>query len=61
MVASRESFITLPLSRGPRSHMGDDSKILDVERGSDKIQHDEFIPSPIEKQICNVPVLTPLH
>ena len=31
--------------------MGDDSKIPDVERGSDKIQKDEFMPSPIEKKI----------
>ena len=31
--------------------MGDDSKIPDVERSSDKIQHDEFMPSPTEKQI----------
>ena len=31
--------------------MGDEYKIPDVERGSDKIQHDEFMPSPIEKQI----------
>ena len=31
--------------------MEDDSKILDVERGSNKIQHDDFMPSPIEKQI----------
>ena len=31
--------------------MGDDSKIPDVERGSDKIQHDDFMPSPTEKQI----------
>ena len=31
--------------------MGDDSKILDFERGSDKIQHDYFMPSPTEKKI----------
>ena len=31
--------------------MGDDSKILYVERGSHKIQHDDFMPSPTEKQI----------
>ena len=37
MVASRESLITFPLLGGPSSHMGDDSKIPDVERGSDKI------------------------
>ena len=51
MVASRKSFITFPLSRGPNSHMGDESKIPNVERGSDKIQHDYFIPSPTTKQI----------
>ena len=33
--------------------MGDDSKIPDVERGSDKIQHDQFIPSPTKKQIVD--------
>ena len=37
MVASRESFITFTLSGGPSSHMGDDSKILAIEKGSDKI------------------------
>ena len=31
--------------------MGDESKIPDVERGSDKIQHDDFMPSPTEKQM----------
>ena len=51
MVSSREPFITFPLSRGPRSHMGDESKIPYGERGSYKIQHDDFMPSPIEKQI----------
>ena len=51
MVASRKSFITFPLLRGPNSHMGDESKIPDVERGSDKIQHDDFMPSPTEKKI----------
>ena len=51
MVASKKSFITFPLSGGPSSHMGDKSKIIYVERGSDKIQHDDFIPSPTEKKI----------
>ena len=51
MVASRKSFITFPLSGGPSSHMGDDSKIPAIERGSNKIQHDDFMPSPIGKQI----------
>ena len=45
MVSSRKYSITFPLSRGPSRHMGDDSKIPNVERGSDKIQHDEFMPS----------------
>ena len=31
--------------------MGYHSKILDIERGSHKIQHYDFIPSPTEKQI----------
>ena len=51
MVASREYFITFPLSGGPRSQMGCDSKIPDVERGLHKIHHVDFMPSPIEKQI----------
>ena len=51
MVASMESFITLPLSGGPSSHIGYAYKILDVERCSDKIYHDEFMPSPTKKQI----------
>ena len=51
MVASTESFINFPLSGGPSSHMGYEYKILYVERGLDKIQHDDFMPSPTEKQI----------
>ena len=51
MVASWKSFITFPLSGGPRSHIGDDSKIQYSEIGSNKIHHDEFIPSPTEKKI----------
>ena len=51
MVASKESLSTLTLSEGPNIHMGDNSKIPDVERGSDKTQHDEFMPFPTEKQI----------
>ena len=50
-IASRKSFITIPLSRGHRSHIGDESKIPYVERGSDKIQHDYFMPSPTTKKI----------
>ena len=51
MIASRESFNTFPLSWGPSNHMGDESKIPFVERGLDKIHHDEFMPSPTTKQI----------
>ena len=51
MVASRETFITFPLSGGPSSHMGYDSKIPYVERGLVKIHNDEFIPSPTTKKI----------
>ena len=51
MVASRKSFITFPLLGGPSNHMGDESKIPTIEKGSHKIQHDEFIPSPTEKKI----------
>ena len=42
MVGSRESFTTLNLSGGPTIHMGDDSQIPTVGRGSIKIQHGEF-------------------
>ena len=31
--------------------MGDDSKIPSIERGSDKIHHDEFMLSPTIKKI----------
>ena len=31
--------------------MGDESKIPDFERGLDQMEHDEFMPSPTEKQI----------
>ena len=51
MVASSESFIIFPLSGGPSRHMGDESKIPDVEIGLEKIQHDEFMPSPTENKI----------
>ena len=42
MVASKECFSTLTLSRGPIIYMGDDSQILVVGRGSVKIHHGEF-------------------
>ena len=51
MVASKESYSTLSLLNGPNIHMGYDSKIPDVERGLDKIQHYYFMPSPTEKKI----------
>ena len=50
MVSSRKSYITFPLLGGPSSHMRDDCKIPTVERVSHKIHHDEFIPSPTEKE-----------
>ena len=54
MVSSKEFFITFPLSGGPSSHMGDESKILAIEKGSDKIQHvyfnnGRYVPSPTKK------------
>ena len=51
MVASRDSFTTFTLSGRPRTHMGYEPQIQIVERGSIKIHHDEFIPSPTTKQI----------
>ena len=51
MVASKKSFITFPLLGRPISHMGDDSKIPTIERGSHKTHHDVFIPTPPEKKI----------
>ena len=51
MVSSRESFTTFTLSVGPSTHMGYESPIPVVKRGSFKIQHDEFMPSPTTKKI----------
>ena len=53
MVSSKESFTSLDLSGGPNIHMGDDSHIQTVRRGSIKIKHGEFqnvlyVPSLIE-------------
>ena len=53
MVSSKESFTTLDLSRGPNIHMGDESQIPTIGRGSIKIQHGEFnnvlyVPSLVE-------------
>ena len=42
MVASKESFSTLSLSKGPNIHMGDDSQILAEGRGSVRVKHGEF-------------------
>ena len=50
MVASRYSFTTFTLLGGPSTHMGDESQILVIERGSIKIQHDDFFPSTTAKQ-----------
>ena len=56
MVSSRDSFITFPLLGGPSSHMGDDSIIPTIDKGSNKIQHvgfknGHYVPSPTAKQI----------
>ena len=51
MVASKELFTSLDLSGGPRIHMGDDSKILAVGRGSIKLDHGQF------KNVLYVPSL----
>ena len=42
MVSSKESFTSLDISGGPRIHMGDDSKIPIVGRGSMKLEHGKF-------------------
>ena len=42
MVSSKESFTTLDLSGGPNIHMGNDSQIPAVGRGSIKLQPVEF-------------------
>ena len=34
--------------------MGDEYEIPDIERGPDKIQHDEFMPSPIENKLLKM-------
>ena len=51
MVSYKEFFTTHNLSGGPSIHMGDDSKIPVVGRGSIKIQHGEF------KNVLYVPSL----
>ena len=51
MVASKESFSTLSLSKGPNIHMGDDSHIPTKGRGSVRAKHGEF------KNVLYVPSL----
>ena len=51
MVASKKSFTTLDLSGGRSIHIGDNSQIPAVVRGSIKIQHGEF------KNVLYVPSL----
>ena len=51
MVASKESFSTLSLSKGPNIHMGDDSQIPAEGRGSARAKHGEF------KNVLYVPSL----
>ena len=62
MVASKESFTSLDLSRGPNIHMGDDSQIPTVGRGSIKIKHGEFqnvlyVPS-LETNLLSISQMT---
>ena len=42
MVSSKASFTTLDLPRGPSIHMGDNSHIPTIGRGSIEIQNGEF-------------------
>ena len=49
--ASKESFSTLSLSKGPNIHMGDDSQIPAKGRGSVRVKHGEF------KNVLYVPSL----
>ena len=53
MVASKESFSTLSLTKGTNIHMGDDSQIPTEGRGSVKAKHGEF------KNVLYVPSLAP--
>ena len=52
MVASKESFSTLSLSKGPNIHIGDDSQIPAEGRGSVRAKYGEF------KNVLYVPSLT---
>ena len=51
MVASKESFSTISLSKRPNIHMGDDSQIPVEGRGSVRAKHGEF------KNVLYVPSL----
>ena len=51
MVSSKESFSSLDISGGPSIHMGDDSQIPNVVKGSIKFEHGVF------KNILYVPFL----
>ena len=51
MVASKDSFTTLNLTKVPTIHLGDDSQIPAAGRGSIKIQHGDF------KNVLYVPSL----
>ena len=56
MLASRESFTTLTLSRGLSTDMGFEFQIPTVGRGYIKIQHNDFnnvlnVPSSVENQV----------
>ena len=42
MVSSKKSFMTLDIYGGSSIHMGDDSHILAVWKGSINIEHGEF-------------------
>ena len=42
IVSSKKSFTTLDIFGGSSIHMGDDSKILVVWKGSINIEHGEF-------------------
>ena len=51
MVSFKESFTTFTLLGGLSTHIGYETPILAVTRGSIKIHHDDFIPSPTTNKI----------
>ena len=51
MVASKESFYTFSLTKGPKIHMGDDSQIPTERRDLVRAKHGEF------KNVLYVPSL----